>query len=149
MDADGLEFDQQNAAETSRPTKCNRTLLRICARFSVRSLFFFVLMIAAFLAGRQSRELYPSLWFLGRTRPSIPPQTAYVDSGSTLYVATSGNVPRLMSEIIRFAMPSLILPRSFGCWRRNREQPQFFIGRKEARSRSNCRWSWPRISRAE
>jgi Flp pilus assembly secretin CpaC len=95
MDADGLEFDQQNAAETSRPTKCNRTLLRICARFSVRSLFFFVLMIAAFLAGRQSRELYPSLWFLGRTRPSIPPQTAYVDSGSTLYVATSGNVPRL------------------------------------------------------
>jgi Flp pilus assembly secretin CpaC len=67
----------------------------MCTRFSVRTLLFFILMVAAFLAGRQSRELYPTLWFLGRIRPVVPPQTAYVESGSTLYVATSGKVPRL------------------------------------------------------
>jgi hypothetical protein len=61
MDADGREFAQQNVAETSGPTKSNRNRWKVCARFSVRSLFFLVLLIGAFLAGRQSRELYPSL----------------------------------------------------------------------------------------
>jgi Flp pilus assembly secretin CpaC len=52
-------------------------------------------MLAAFLAGRRSRELYPALWFLGRVEPAIPPKTAYVETGSTLYVATNLKVPRL------------------------------------------------------
>jgi hypothetical protein len=52
-------------------------------------------MIATFLAGRQSREFYPSLWFLGRTQPSIPPRTAYIECGSTLYLATNRKVTRL------------------------------------------------------
>jgi hypothetical protein len=64
-------------------------------RFSLRSMLVVVLIIAALLAGRLSREFYPSLWFLGRPRLSVPPQTAYVEAGATLYVATNRPVPQM------------------------------------------------------
>jgi hypothetical protein len=86
---------RQGEYATQRSNNRVRSLCRACTRFSVRMLLFFILMVAAFLAGRRSRELYPSLWFLGRTQTVVPPQTAYVETGSTLYVATSGPVPRL------------------------------------------------------
>ena len=73
----------------------NDAFWKKCLRFSVRSVLIGMLLVAAFLAGRQSRELYPSLWFLGRVEPAIPPKTAYVETGSTLYVATNLKIPRL------------------------------------------------------
>ncbi|MEX2138090.1 MAG: pilus assembly protein N-terminal domain-containing protein [Pirellulales bacterium] len=64
-------------------------------RFSVRSMLVAMLVIAAFFAGRHSRELYPSLWFLGRTEPAVLRQSAYIEAGSTLYLKTNLPVHRL------------------------------------------------------